>query len=153
MSQKYAISKVESCDIMPFRRNTMATPVIRFRIDFAANSWVGPGKIELLEAVRSYGSLSQAARSLGMSYRRGWLLIESLNSYFREPVTRATTGGKGGGGMVITAFGESLIKSYRELSDDIAVAAARRLPSIASVAVQHPRSKLKSPARPMARKY
>jgi hypothetical protein len=55
--------------------------------------------------------------------------------------------------MVITAFGESLIKSYRELSDDIAVAAARRLPSVAGVAVQHPRSKAQSPARPMARKY
>ena len=52
---------------------------------------------------------------------------------------------------MITAFGESLIKSYRELNDDIAVAAERRLPSIASVAVQHPRSKAKSPARAMAR--
>jgi molybdate transport system regulatory protein len=131
----------------------MVTPVIRFRIDFAANSWVGPGKIELLEAIRSHGSLSQAARSLGMSYRRAWLLIESLNSYFREPVTRAITGGKGGGGVTITTFGESLIKSYRELSDDIAVAAARRLPSIARVVVQNSKSKAKSPARPMARKY
>ena len=62
----------------------------RFRIDFAANSWVGPGKIELLEAIRGHGSLSQAARGLGMSYRRAWLLLESLNSYFREPVTRNT---------------------------------------------------------------
>ena len=65
----------------------MATPVIHFRIDFAANSWVGPGKIELLEAIRVDGSLSQAARSLGMSYRRAWLLVDSLNSYFREPVS------------------------------------------------------------------
>jgi molybdenum-dependent DNA-binding transcriptional regulator ModE len=47
----------------------MATPVIHFRIDFAANSWVGPGTIELLEAIRRYGSLSQAARSQGMGYR------------------------------------------------------------------------------------
>jgi molybdate transport system regulatory protein len=131
----------------------VVTPVIRFRIDFAANSWVGPGKIELLEAIRGHGSLSQAAHSLGMSYRRAWLLVESLNSYFREPVTRATTGGKGGGGVTITAFGESLIKSYRELDHDIAAAAARRLPSIARVVVHNSKSKAKSLPRPLARKY
>jgi molybdate transport system regulatory protein len=131
----------------------MVTPVIRFRIDFAANSWVGPGKIELLEAIRDHGSLSQAARSLGMSYRRAWLLVESLNSYFREPVTRATTGGKGGGGVAITAFGTSLIKTYRELGHDIEMAAARRLPCIARVVVRNHKSKAKSPPRPLARKY
>ena len=130
----------------------MVTPVIRFRIDFAANSWVGPEKIELLEAIRRHGSLSQAARSLGMSYRRAWLLIESLNSYFQEPVTRATTGGRGGGGVTITTFGESLIKSYRDLSRDIALSAARRLPSIAREVLQNSKSKAKSP-RPLARKY
>ncbi len=58
----------------------------------------------MLEAIRRDGSLSQAARSLGMSYRRAWLLIESLNSYFQEPVTLATKGGKGGGGVTITKF-------------------------------------------------
>ena len=131
----------------------MVTPVIRFRIDFAANSWIGPGKIELLEAIRRHGSLTRAARSLGMSYRRAWLLIESLNSYFQESVTQATTGGKGGGGVTITRFGESLIKSYRELSRDIAIAAARRLPSIARLVVQNPKSRAKSPPRPLARKY
>jgi len=131
----------------------VTTPVVRFRIDFAADSSVGPGKIELLEAIRAHGSLSQAARSLGMSYRRAWLLVESLNSYFREPVTRATTGGKGGGGVTITTFGESLIKSYRELSDDIAMAAARRLPPIARLVVQNAKSKEKSPPRPLTRKH
>jgi molybdate transport system regulatory protein len=130
----------------------MVTPVIRFRIDFADNSRVGPGKIELLEAILRHGSLSQAARSLGMSYRRAWLLIESLNSYFQEPVTQATTGGKGGGGVTITQFGKSLIKSYRELSRDIAIAAARRLPPIARLVVRNSKSKTKT-SRPMARKY
>jgi molybdate transport system regulatory protein len=130
----------------------MVTPVIRFRIDFADNSWVGPGKIELLEAILRHGSLSQAARSLGMSYRRAWLLIESLNSYFQEPVTQATTGGRGGGGVTITRFGKSLIKSYHELSRDIAIAAARRLPSIARLVARNSKSKAKRP-RPLARKY
>jgi len=130
----------------------MTTPAIRFRIDFAANTWVGPGKIELLEAIRHHGSLSQGARSLGMSYRRAWLLIDSLNSCFREPVTRATVGGKGGGGVQITAFGESLIKSYRDLDHDIALAAARRLPSIARL-VHSSKPDAKSRPRPLARKY
>jgi molybdate transport system regulatory protein len=130
----------------------MMTPVIRFRIDFAANSWVGPGKIELLEAILRHGSLSQAARSLGMSYRRAWLLIESVNSCFQEPVTQATTGGKGGGGVTITRFGKSLIRSYHELSRDIAIAAARRLPPIARLVVRNSKSKAKSP-RPLSRRY
>src|ERR1700693_2969484 len=56
------------------RRNSMAAPVVRFRIDFAENSFVGPAKIGLLEAIRDSGSLAQAARNIGMSYRHAWLL-------------------------------------------------------------------------------
>ena len=103
----------------------MAAPVVRFRIDFAEHSSIGPGKICLLEAIRDSGSLSQAARNLGMSYRRAWLLVESLNQSFREPVTVATTGGKDGGGMLVTEFGDALIKSYRELERDIPSQAVR----------------------------
>jgi molybdate transport system regulatory protein len=72
----------------------MAGPVVRFRIDFAEHSSIGPGKIRLLEAIRDSGSLSQGARNIGMSYRRAWLLVESLRQSFREPVTVASTGGK-----------------------------------------------------------
>ncbi len=79
----------------------MAAPVVRFRIDFAEHSSVGPGKIYLLEAIRDSGSLSQGARNIGMSYRRAWLLVESLKQSFREPVTVASTGGKDGGGMLV----------------------------------------------------
>ncbi len=103
------------------------SPVIRLRIDFAANSRVGPGKIDLLEAIRESGSISQAARDLGMSYRRAWLLIESFKTIFSEPVTMAQTGGKGGGGIALTRFGQELIASYRALERDIAALAPRRL--------------------------
>jgi molybdate transport system regulatory protein len=129
----------------------MVAPVIRFRIDFAMNSWVGPGKIELLEAIRRHGSLTRAARSLGMSYRRAWLLIEHLNSCFREPVTLATTGGKGGGGVTLTTFGQSLITSYRELELDIASAAARRLPAIARAVALKSRSNAMTAPRPLVK--
>jgi len=105
----------------------MRNPVIRFRIDLAENSYVGPGKIDLLEAIRDRGSLSQAARDLKMSYRRAWLLIDSFKAGFREPVTSATTGGKGGGGVALTKFGEGLVESYRALEREFAALAARRL--------------------------
>lgn len=108
----------------------MPSPIIRFRIDFAKNSNVGPGKIDLLEAIRASGSLSQAARDIGMSYRRAWLLLESLNASFRDPPTIASRGGKGGGGVQITPFGDNLIKSYRALEAQIASAATRYLGAI-----------------------
>ena len=54
-------------------------PLIRFRIDFAENSNLGPGKIALLEGIRTFGSVSEAARRMGISYRRAWLLLDSVN--------------------------------------------------------------------------
>jgi molybdate transport system regulatory protein len=87
---------------------------IRLRIDFGATSSVGPGKIVLLEQIARTGSLSQAARELGMSYRRAWQLLDDLNHSFREPVATASVGGPGGGGVVLTAFGEQLIAAYRD---------------------------------------
>ena len=105
-------------------------PIVRFRIDFAEHSSIGPGKIRLLEAIRDSGSLSQGARSIGMSYRRAWLLVESLRQSFREPVTVSSTGGKEGGGMMVTEFGDSLIESYRRLERDLAALTARNFHAI-----------------------
>jgi molybdate transport system regulatory protein len=127
----------------------MLTPVIRFRIDFAKNAYVGPGKIRLLEAIRDSGSLSQAARDLGMSYRRAWLLVDSLKSSFREPVTLATTGGIRGGGVTLTRFGERLIGSYRALERDIAHAAAQRLQTITPAVTTRGRPKAGMAPRPL----
>jgi molybdate transport system regulatory protein len=119
----------------------MAVPVIRFRIDFTEHSSIGPGKIALLEAIQAAGSLSGGARKVGMSYRRAWLLIESLRQSFREPVTVAATGGKDGGGMRVTEFGDTLIKNYRELEKDFASLARRRLQPIAATVLRKPSSR------------
>jgi molybdate transport system regulatory protein len=89
--------------------------LIRFRIDFAENSNLGPGKITLLEGIRAYGSLSEAARRMGISYRRAWLLLDSLNKSFDIPATVNSVGGRGGGGAEITPFGSLLIERYREV--------------------------------------
>jgi molybdate transport system regulatory protein len=130
----------------------MQNPVIRFRIDFAEHSSLGPGKIGLLEAIRSSGSISQAARDLGMSYRRAWLLIDSVKMAFRKPVTMATTGGKGGGGVSLTEFGEGLVESYRALERDIADLARRRLRSVSAAVARQNDSKAASARRPLGRR-
>jgi molybdate transport system regulatory protein len=102
-------------------------PIIRIRIDFTDNVNLGPGKIALLEAIKTTGSISDAARALGMSYRRAWMLINSLKEGFSEAVTVSSTGGKGGGGARVTAFGNSLIKQFRLLEREIARLGAQRL--------------------------
>jgi molybdate transport system regulatory protein len=98
-------------------------PLIRFRIDFTEDSNLGPGKIALLEEIKRCGSLSEAARRMGLSYRRAWLLLDSLNRSFDVPATVNTTGGRGGGGAEVTPFGILLIERYREVEqklDDVA---------------------------------
>ena len=93
----------------------MGSPGIRFRVDFREQCSVGIGKISLLEAIARTGSLSQAARAIGMSYRRAWLLVDSMNTDFDTGVINATAGGSGGGGAQLTSFGRELIRAYREL--------------------------------------
>src|SRR6202453_5102060 len=99
---------------------TAMTPVIRIRIDFAENVHVGPRKIALLEAIKSTGSICDAARSLRTSYRRAWMLINSLKQGFSEAVTVSATGGAGGGGARVTSFRAGVIKHKRKLEQDIA---------------------------------
>src|SRR5215470_14684672 len=99
-------------------------PSIRFRIDFGPKSSVGPGKIALLEQIERYGSLSQAARNLNMSYRRALQLLVSLNGCFVEPVVLTSKGGRGGGGARLTPLGERLIHVYRTFDPKIQARAA-----------------------------
>lgn len=88
---------------------------VRFRVDLGPRCSIGPGKIELLEAIARTGSIRQAARAMRMSYRRAWLLVDSLNRSFRERATTASVGGSGGGGVKLTAFGADLVRRYRSV--------------------------------------
>ena len=88
---------------------------VRFRVDFGNGCSVGIGKIELLEEISRSGSLSEAARQMRMSYRRAWLLLADLNTGFDQSVAQASTGGRGGGGVVLTPFGRLLIAGYRKM--------------------------------------
>src|SRR6201991_5014282 len=105
----------------------MAGTRLTVRIDFGSERALGPGKIRLLEAVRNFGSISQAGRSLDMSYRRAWLLIDDMNRCFREPVVAAQPGGAQGGGASLTAFGEELIQKYRAIETQATAAAKQQL--------------------------
>jgi molybdate transport system regulatory protein len=97
---------------------------LTLRVDFGTDRAIGPGKVMLLEAIRDTGSISQAGRSLGMSYRRAWLLVDDMNRCFREPVVIAQPGGAQGGGAALTSFGEKLIRKYRSIESE-ATAATR----------------------------
>ncbi|SRR5579871_540366 len=112
----------------------MHPPQIRLRIDFGPRCSLGPGKIALLEAIAATGSLSKAARRERMSYRRAWLLLADINTSFREAATESTTGGRGGGGMRVTAFGERLVVEFRTLERRVEALGARRLAPLGAVA-------------------
>jgi molybdate transport system regulatory protein len=93
-------------------------PRLTLRVDLGPNQSIGPGKMRLLDAVAESGSISSAGRKLGMSYRRAWMLIDDLNSSFRQKVVSTTLGGKEGGGAKLTPFGEELVKRYRAIEEN-----------------------------------
>jgi molybdate transport system regulatory protein len=99
----------------------------RLRITKGEAIAVGPGKIDLLEAIDTTGSISAAARELGMSYRRAWMLIETMNSCFKRPVVDAETGGKRGGGTRLTAVGKAVVRLYRDIEVQAAHASAESI--------------------------
>ena len=109
---------------------------LKLTLVLASGARIGPGKAALLESVRETGSISAAARAMGMDYKRAWLLVDSLNRAFDTPVVERTTGGPRGGGASLTAFGEDLLARYRRLegapaelaAEDLAALERRALP-------------------------
>lgn len=96
---------------------TRAKPVFRFRprITDGVSIAVGPGKIALLEAIGKTGSITAAAKSLEMSYRRAWVLLDELNRSLRLPAVDSAKGGHHGGGSALTERGRELIVLYRRI--------------------------------------
>jgi molybdate transport system regulatory protein len=100
----------------------------RIRVQLGSAFAIGPGKADLLQAVADSGSISAAARRLDMSYRRAWLLLDTMNRCFREPVVDTATGGKGGGGAQITTFGKTVLSSYRKMEARALASMAKQMP-------------------------
>lgn len=100
---------------------------LRLRIVFPGERQLGPGKADLLDAIHRTGSISSAARELGMSYRRAWLLADELTRLFKRPILMTAAGGAHGGGAALTPFGQALIAAYRRIEDRSAEVARQEL--------------------------
>jgi molybdate transport system regulatory protein len=100
---------------------------LTLRIDLSRDGAVGPGKVRLLELIDETGSIAAAGRTMAMSYRRAWLLVEELNHLFREPVAVTKLGGKAGGGAALTPFGRRLVQHYRAMEAEAETALAPHL--------------------------
>lgn len=85
---------------------------------------LGPGKADLLAAISEAGSIAAAGRRLSMSYRRAWLLVDTMNRCFREPLVVSAVGGSGGGGAHLTATGQEVLRLYRALQADVGTVTA-----------------------------
>lgn len=103
---------------------------LTLRLDFANGERLGPGKVALLEEIARTGSISAAGRALGMSYRRAWELVDSLNRTFRGPVVATRHGGERGGGAALTPFGQEIVARYRRMQQLTAVAIAEPLAAL-----------------------
>jgi len=99
----------------------------RVRVTRGDDIAIGPGKMDVLAAIRDAGSISGAARRMGMSYRRAWLLVETMNSCFERPLVETATGGKSGGGARLTPDGERVLSRYTTMMVEVDAVAERHL--------------------------
>jgi molybdate transport system regulatory protein len=100
---------------------------LTLRVVGAGAPAMGPGKAELIERIARTGSISAAARAMGMSYRRAWQLVEALNAAYKEPVVVTAVGGERGGGARVTPYGRRLAARFRSMEDKASAAIAADL--------------------------
>lgn len=91
---------------------------------------LGPGKADLLEAIQQFGSIAAAGRSMTMSYKRAWSLVEEMNRAFKGPLVNSSRGGAKGGGASLTTAGKEVLENYRKLEEIMAKAGAARIDAI-----------------------
>ena len=103
---------------------------VQLRIPLGEGLRFGPGKADLLTFIRETGSITAAAATMGMSYRRAWSLVAEANRAFRSPLVELSRGGEGGGGARLTKEGEAVLASYRALEDLVLTEGATFLAAI-----------------------
>ncbi len=91
---------------------------------------IGPGKIALLEAIRDVRSITAAAKSMGMSYRRAWMLVDEVNRALKKPAVASAIGGDHGGGSELTETGELLVRTYRNIEMNAAASCANDIEAL-----------------------
>lgn len=97
------------------------------RIESEKDRFLGPGRIELLEKIIETGSISQAAKLMGMSYKKSWDLIHSINQHTQNPIVVTQTGGEKGGGTTVTDEGKQLISAFKNLHNDFQIYLSQKL--------------------------
>jgi molybdate transport system regulatory protein len=105
-------------------------PSLSLRIDLDPDGRIGPGKVELLEQIAAFGSISAGARQMEMSYRRAWLLVEDLNRLFGRPVVATSKGGRRGGGAELTSVGLAVVTRFRAIERAAEAAAAPHIAAL-----------------------
>lgn len=108
-------------------------PRLRLRLHFGDDLTLGPGKADLLEHIRVAGSISEAGRRMGMSYKRAWSLVEEMNRAFRAPLVESARGGAKGGGAVLTETGLEVLAQFRALEALTLTEGAGRIAVIAAL--------------------
>lgn len=130
----------------PSRKETGNSPVFcgRIWIDGPEGTFVGYGRIVLLERIREYGSITKAARSMDMSYRHAWELVDSMNRQAVRPFVEAVTGGRGGGGARLTDDGEAAIRLFWKFYADLQIFLKREQKKLIHTLRPRKKSKQKS---------
>ncbi len=105
----------------------------QIRILFRKAIAMGPGKADLLRAIAETGSISGAARRMEMSYRRAWLLVDTMNQSFQTPLVETATGGNHGGGARVTEFGMEVLERYQRMEAKATASVARELEDFAGL--------------------
>ncbi|MDB5568234.1 MAG: putative transcriptional regulator, ModE family [Tardiphaga sp.] len=108
-------------------KSAQPLPSLSVRIDLESEGRIGPGKIQLLENIHATGSISAAGRAMEMSYKRAWDLVDELNKICGQAAVERQTGGKNGGGAMLTPFGLSLVERYRKIERAATTAARKQL--------------------------
>ena len=107
--------------------------LIRPRVTLLPDVPLGPGKVDLLQAIAEHGSISASARALGMGYRRAWTLLNELQQAFGQPLVETAAGGTGGGGAKITDLGRAVLACYLDLEAACNTASAPALARLAQL--------------------
>jgi molybdate transport system regulatory protein len=110
----------------------------QIRIMFRKAIAMGPGKADLLQAIGETGSISAAARRMEMSYRRAWLLVDTMNQCFEKPLVETATGGSRGGGARVTALGREVLRRYREMDEKASAAVSKDVAAFSRLMTKQP---------------
>ena len=112
----------------------MSKPRLKMHLRILSDEQIafGPGKAELLEAIQRTGSISQAAKSMNMSYRRAWQLVDTMNQCFHSHLVETQTGGTHGGGAIVTELGQVILRKFRTMEQQAIHSVAAEFEDIAN---------------------